>query len=362
MVEAAHLHWIASVPLGATIAAFGILGNIITIIVWNRLIKGKLKDNQSTGIHLITLALCDTGLLVFFLLSDTVKANNKDLAHNYAYASFFSWFAFPIFYFFVVASIWMVVAVTLNRYIMIQFPTRVRKIYSGWRTYASVGVFLAFSLIVNIPHFFNYHVPFKNGTYNLELTEYGNTDGSKNYEFWVHCIFLVLAPWFSIVTLNALIIYKLSQQMKKFREMQGQKEGTNKDSTKMSKKDRREREMTMMLLSVTFTFLLFLLWQCVTQCFWMLNFNKDKQATSDSWHYVDSSFAFAKLGVVLNSSVNWVLYCCSGTTFRKEMMNFFHGIAGDKIPFTSITGTSTSRLATMTTNQRSSTINASAAV
>ena len=171
--------------------------------------------------YLIALALCDCGLLVFFLLSDTLKSNNPDLAHNFAYASFFAWFAFPIFFIFVVASIWMVVGVTLNRYIMIQFPTKVRKIYSTTRTYVSIGMFLGFSVIVNIPHYFTYHVPFKNGTFSLELTEYGNTDGSKNYEFWVHCIFLVLAPWLSIVVLNSLIVYKLSQQMKKVKEMKG---------------------------------------------------------------------------------------------------------------------------------------------
>ena len=222
---AQHLHWIGSVPLGATIASFGLLGNIISIIVWKRLVETKLKDNQSTGIYLITLAVCDSGLLVFFLMSDTLKANNPSLENNYIYASFYAWFAFPVFFIFVVASIWMVVGVTLNRYIMIQFPTKVRSIYSRSRLYISIGLFLAFSVVVNIPHFFNFHVPYRNGTYMIELTEYGRTDGSKNYEFWVHCIVLVLAPWFSIVILNGLIIYRISQQMNKFKVMQGKTTG-----------------------------------------------------------------------------------------------------------------------------------------
>jgi neuropeptide Y receptor type 1 len=338
MTVAQDLHWIGSVPLGGTIAAFGIIGNIISIIVWNRLIKGKLKDNKSTGIYLITLAICDTGVLVFFLLADTIKADNAQLNNNFAYAAFFAWFGFPVFFFFVVASIWMVVGVTVNRYLMIQFPTKVRKIYSGWRTYASMGLFLGFAFVINIPHFFNFHVPFKNGTYNLELTEYGNTKGSEVYEFWVHCIFLVLAPWLSIAVLNGLIIYKLNQQAKKFSEMKDRTKG-NVDKT--SKKDRREREMTIMLLSVTFTFLLFLLWQCVTQCLFMLGFNKDKQDTSMSWHYVDRSFAFAKLGVVVNSSINWLLYCISGSAFRKEMGRCMEQMLCGRVSLISLTQSST---------------------
>ena len=68
MVSPQHMHWIGSVPLGATIAVLGILGNFLSIVVWNRLIKGKLKDNRSTGVHLIALAICDTVSSVNFEL------------------------------------------------------------------------------------------------------------------------------------------------------------------------------------------------------------------------------------------------------------------------------------------------------
>lgn len=245
--------------------------------------------------------------------------------NNKTYASFFAWFAFPMMFFFVVSSIWMVVCVTLNRYLMIRYPTKVRNIYSGWRTHAIMALFLAFSFVVNIPHFFTYRVS-ESGS--VVASDYGASKGSLMYEFWVHCIFLVLAPWFSIAVLNALIIRKLSQQMKKFQTPAPSKDRLDIPSPaeapkKPSKVERREMEMTRTLLSVTFTFLLFLLWQCLTQCFYMQNFDKDKQDTSRSWHYVDSSQAFAQLGVVLNSSVNWLLYCFTGSTFRKEMFQCF---------------------------------------
>ena len=87
--------------------------------------------------------------------------------------------------------------------------------------------------------------------------------------------------------------------------------------------------MTRMLLVVTFAFLLFLAWQCVTQCFWMLGHGKEgNNDKTKTWNMVDASFAFAKLGVVFNSSINWFFYCFTSTMFRKEMHKMFRGVAG----------------------------------
>ena len=96
-----------------------------------------------------------------------------------------------------------------------------------------------------------------------------------------------------------------------------------------TKYDRRERQMTRMLLVVTFAFLLFLAWQCVTQCFWMLGHGKEvDNDKTKTWNMVDASFAFAKLGVVFNSSMNCLFYCFTSSMFRKEMRNMFREFIG----------------------------------
>ena len=45
--------------------------------------------------------------------------------------------------------------------------------------------------------------------YTFDLTHYGKQGGAQRYEFWVHCIFLVLAPWLSVAILNGFIINNL---------------------------------------------------------------------------------------------------------------------------------------------------------
>ena len=183
------------------------------------MIKNHLRRNPWTAVYLISLAVCDNGLLLFFLITDTLPTDAASVKENYAYSAFFSWFGFPSFFFFIVASIWLLVLVTFNRYIMIAFPTKANIYYTKFRTYGSIAAVFILSFLINIPHFFTYHpAKQRNGSYKLELTTYGQSDGSKKYELWVHCIVLVLVPWFTIAVLNALIILKLKRQMQKFKK------------------------------------------------------------------------------------------------------------------------------------------------
>ena len=162
----------------------------------------------------------------------------------------------------------------------------------------------------------------------LTLSEYGKSSGSVNYEFWVHCIFLVLAPWASIAICNAGIIYALHKRTKKLAtKFAKSKEDNNNDN-----------QMTRMLLAVTFTFLVLLAWQCITQCFYMLGYGGKK---GPKWDAVDQSFAFAKLGVVINSSINFILYSCSGSVFRKELFAMFGSESGSKYKSNSSTSAGT---------------------
>lgn len=124
-----------------------------------------------------------------------------------------------------------------------------------------------------------------------------------NYEFWVHCMFLVLAPWATIFVLNMLII----QRVTKINRQMGAKRGSSgKEKAKKS-----EAQMTRLLLTVTFTFLVLIAFQCITQCFFMLK--------EGNHRIVSEAFSIAKLGIVINSSINFFLYCLSARRFRKEL-------------------------------------------
>ena len=130
-------------------------------------------------------------------------------------------------------------------------------------------------------------------------------------------MFLVLVPWITIAIINSCIIYRLTKNRNKLRKI-------DKTGRIHSTRMRQDRQMTVVLLTITFSFLLFLAWQCITQCFFMLGFGKNMDNQS-VWQLVDASYAFASLGVVFNSSINFFLYCLSGTGFRRELVQLFCG-------------------------------------
>ena len=124
--------------------------------------------------------------------------------------------------------------------------------------------FLCF--LINIPHFKTYYaIPSSDRAEDddaFAFTDFGAGEGSRNYEFWVHCIVLILVPWFTIFVLNVLIIGKVGTVN---RRMTSVKSDKSKEKTR-----RAENQLTKLLLTVTFTFLVLIAFQCITQCFYML--------------------------------------------------------------------------------------------
>lgn len=129
-----------------------------------------------------------------------------------------------------------------------------------------LGIITTLAFIINAPHFATFE-PVPDDQRNatdpaFRMTEYGAGPGSTNYEFWVHCMFLVLAPWITIFVLNMLIINRIFKMNK---QMDAKRGSSGKEKARKS-----EQQLTRILLTVTFTFLILIAFQCITQCFYML--------------------------------------------------------------------------------------------
>lgn len=134
------------------------------------------------------------------------------------------------------------------------------------RALTGLGIITLLAFVINTPHFATYEpVPIteRNATDPaFRFTKYGEGPGSTGYEFWVHCMFLVLAPWVTIFVLNMLIIQRIVKMNRQMDEKRGL---AGKEKAKKS-----EQQLTRLLLTVTFTFLVLISFQCITQCFYML--------------------------------------------------------------------------------------------
>lgn len=302
LTTAQTMHWYSSVIFGTIFVVVGLVGNSFSISIW-----GRKKMRSSTGTYLIAQAVADSGLLAFFFVTDSLVMICPSIKSLYAFGVFYSYIGYPIFFLFVILSIWITVGVTVDRYIQVCWISQSKAMCNYKKALTGIGIISLLCFIINTPHFNTYYPVHPNDRKSSEsayaYTEFGKGKGSQNYEFWVHCMILVLVPWVTIFTLNMLIIRKLQvnrQKLEKHRE------------TTKTKSHNRENQITRILLTVTFTFLVLIALQCITQCFFML---KPKTV---NFELVDEAFAVAKLGIVINSSINFFLYCLTGRQFRKE--------------------------------------------
>ena len=213
MLTPETFNWICTGPLGITICVVGIIGNIISVFIWQRVISKNRQGNPSTAFYLIILGVCDIGVLIFFILTKSISIAESYLKTTYSYDVFYAWFSFPMLSVCIVASVWLIVGVTINRWVLIAYPTQSYRIYSKNKTYLVISATLFFTVAVNIPQWFKFKVvAATNGTYMIAKTTYGVSESEFNYTMWFHCVVLVLVPWFLIAVFNALIVKKLRER------------------------------------------------------------------------------------------------------------------------------------------------------
>lgn len=300
----------------------GLIGNVLSLIVWRKITKKREDFHKSAGFYLITLALIHSGLLLCFLSFETLPKMIPQLKNNIKFIIFSCYFGFPMYFFFFIASIWMLISITVNRFVIVICPHKAETCNNIGKTKVEIGTTILFSFIVNIPHFFNKRPRISNGTAKIITTDYGKGNGARMYELWVHCIFLILVPWIIVSSLNAFIIHKLLFRTR----IQKHKKSGNK---------RFEYQATITILILSFTFLVLLLWQCITQCFWLFHYGIND---SKIWTNVSSAYAPARLGAVIYSSMGFTIYYVSGSFFRKEMRNIF---CYNPVDYTPISSTNT---------------------
>ena len=229
---------------GAIVALIGIFGNILATVVWRERLKSRINTNKSksTIILLITLAIGNCILLVDFSLYDSLPSLVPHIKESRLYAWCYAYVLNPLFYVSVVSSIWTMAAITVNRFLMVALPIKVASLFSATRSYLLVSMLTIFSILVSLPEFFIYQVSndveaagsagglvderisLRNDSFFdgipssssieglVQRSPFGNSKVVLDYEFWLHCIVLVLTPWLVMAVLNFLIIVFLRRQ------------------------------------------------------------------------------------------------------------------------------------------------------
>ena len=310
--SAGYLSWFQYIAWGITgniISAFGLIGNLFSVIV---LANRRMKS--STSCYLIALAVFDSIVLislVLFLALPSISFQTGQIAGYTRLYPYMQPYAYPTALTAQTCSIYTTVAFTVERFIAVCWPLRAAKMCTISRSRKAILIIVACSFIYNVPRMFEYRVietwdPITNYTrVSYELTELGvNPTYRHVYFIYMHIFFMLLIPFITLAVLNTMLIRAVKQ--------------SEHAKGKVNNKAKRENSLTIMLISVIIVFLICQVPSIVDNIL-MATLSPDILQTAP----LVKLTCISSLMVITNSAVNFYLYCVFGRKFRRVFCRIF---------------------------------------
>ena len=298
---------------------FGTVGNSLAIVVLTR----KSIKVTTTAIYLSFLAISDLVVLYTGLLRQWLTyLFDYDVRHiSEAACKIHLWLVYSSLDF----SAWIVMIVTVERLISAWFPHKAKNKCSRKSAIAIVTIVLFFLLALNshlLYGMINEIVLDSNGH---AVTVYKCSEIDETYRNffnliwpWIDLAVFCAIPFTVIVIGNCCILFKVvtSQRRTKSKIVP-----TTSKSTHATKKAPKHLSMTAMLLTLNTVFLL------TTSPVSVYNIGYPQWSSVDTaQNYANLDFWWAIVNMLMytNNALNFLLYCLSGTRFRREVKRAFH--------------------------------------
>jgi hypothetical protein len=294
----------------------GTVLNVLTIIV---LIQRKF-GKSSTRILLIVLALADTAVLWTGLMRKWVEDFGIDIRRLNKVSCPLHVFCSYLFLHF---SAWVVMLITVERWISVSFPLKANLICTTRSTCAAITVSAAILLALNshILVYYRLSVIFidRNGViyHSCSRVSISYTHFWTRIWPWVTMLAYTGIPFSVICVCNSCILYKVIQGQRARKMLQNPRMGPDGLPRLVS--------LTYMLTTVSCVFLLLTLPVSLQYLI-----DAIKREFSISWsqnvHGVRLTYAATNLIAYINNTINFLLYCISGSQFRREVYLMFSGL------------------------------------
>lgn len=299
----------------------GTFGNIFSFII---LAKNMLK--VSTYSYLAVLAIMDMLVLYIGLLRMWIGQFTVDIQDTA------NWLCKAVNFLGYVSSdssVWLIIAVTIERFIAVCFPLRAPRMCNTQRARIVIVLVIFYMCLVNghiiwtVELQYIYH----NGSYVSKC------EASADHKLlvkeiwpWVDAAIYSFVPFVIITILNILIIRQVLDARKQRNELQ-QLTVTSKVNgivykTQAKRHCEGSKKLTCMLLAVSFTFLLTTLPMNMLQIVSAFSGPKEDEFGSQEYALRYAKFTLARTVVELlmyvNHTVNFFLYCATGRKFRRQ--------------------------------------------
>lgn len=291
---------------------FGFCGNTLSMICLSR-----DKSRTATPFLLVSLEAVDT----FFLLNVLVLRVLNSISTYFRIVELLPlWpyvgkYIYPSALIAETGTIYLTLLVTVNRYVMVCKPYDASSLCSVPHARTHVLLVLAFSIVYNIPRFFEYsieQVPFNDNT-NSTIWAAVPSSLSLNtlyqiiYLNTMYFIVMFFVPLILLIYLNSSLIIALRQARRRRAQLISNSDSHNKS----------EDDITLVLIVVVIVFIVCQTPALVTQVLRNV-LSEDKRECNGVYFFYER---ISDLLVVGNSSLNFIIYCFCSTKFRQILIS-----------------------------------------
>ncbi|CAF2119159.1 unnamed protein product [Rotaria magnacalcarata] len=296
--------------VGMVLSIFGIVGNIITILV---LISPSLRTT-STNIYLIALSCSNILFLLIFIPSYSIRY----LLGYSVYMSNEPPFTFeiilsrlpttPIYNTILLSIIYLTIAVSMDRLILIKFPLKSKDILTKHATLTTILLIYIFSIVYCIPYWLEQR--YEPNTQQCRVTSIGKKM-HKYIRIYFYIPVVYVIPFITLTCINITIIQNLIAKKRRKESLFG----------KTNRKTPADYHITLMLVTIIIVFVLCQLPLLVLNVWYAIDPHGSYESLK--FHTLNS---IGILLTVFNTSTNFLLYCFFGQKFRLTLLQFILNI------------------------------------
>ena len=293
--------------IAPVICAFGIVCNALNLIV---LSQHQLKESPYT--YLTGLAFTD---LCALLLSIIYYVFSSTKPYNYYWRFYEAYIFVPFANICTNSSVWLVVLLTIERFLFVRHPLWAKATCNRASAKLKIAVLFVIIVIINIPKFLVFHVDTETHPLGpiLGMTEF-RTGDHYHIITWFNAVTIQFIPLFVLICANIYLLFAVKRA-------RTEREVLHLRNNKEAAWQREQIRLTITLISIVTLFIICIIPSAFADfpiAFALFGGGYTRREFRDKAFYRIFGY-MSNVLVLVNLSLNFVLYCAFNNKFRRVM-------------------------------------------
>ena len=284
------------VPVMGVICILGVIGNTVSFMVLR-----KDRSSPVAAFLLEVLSVADNVYLIIWMLNYTVRycfmyfhISESELHPMWMYLRVYS---FPILFIAQLETIWLTVVIAMNRFMAVCMPYKAPHLCNMINVYKEVIFVTAFSILYNMPRFFELTIHTVANQTKYNRTELGTNEYYTTvYVDALYYLFTFVLPLLILTFVNTRVTIAYQALRQRRRRM-------------TSRRSENENNITLVMIIIVLIFMLCQAPARIAQLVWKYKYKNCHQYQFYVIHISNTLEA-------LNSSINFVVYVVFRKRFR----------------------------------------------